>query len=62
MAGAGEVMPSGEALRRALRWCDEQVRDDPKRDRAQVVGEAAMRFDLTPLEADFLLTSWVRPK
>lgn len=62
MAGAGEMMPSGESLRRALRWCDEQVRDDPKRDRAKVVDEAAVRFDLTPLEADFLVTSWLRQR
>jgi len=57
--GAG-TLPKGESIRRALRWLDDSVQDDPKLDRVKLVGEASARFDLTPLEEDFLLRSWVR--
>jgi hypothetical protein len=56
----GGIMPQGEGLRRALRWLDDRVRDDPKADRAKLVSEASVRFDLSPVEADFLLMNWVR--
>jgi len=58
--GAGEILPHGEALRRALRWLDDRVQEDSKLDRAKLVGEASVRFDLTPVEEEFLLTNWVR--
>lgn len=45
-----EILPHGESLRRALRWMSEQGRHD-----AAAIDEAAQRFDLTPLEEDFLL-------
>lgn len=54
------VLPQGESIRRALRWLDDRVQDDPRADRARLIGEAATRFDLTPLEEDFLLRNWVR--
>lgn len=56
----GGIMPQGEALRRALRWLDERVRDEPRADRVKLVGEASVRFDLSPVEEDFLLRNWVR--
>ncbi len=59
--GAGEVGPQGEAIRRALRWLDERAREEARPDRAKLVAEAARRFDLSPLEEDFLLGSWARP-
>ncbi|MEF8833858.1 MAG: hypothetical protein V5A42_03245 [Halofilum sp. (in: g-proteobacteria)] len=46
---ASGVPPHGDALRRAVRWLGEQ----PVRD-ARTLEEAARRFDLTPLEAEFL--------
>lgn len=55
-------MPEGESLRRALRWLDERAKEEPKVERSRLVGEASQRFDLSPVEEEFLLTSWVRPK
>ncbi|HTN51492.1 MAG TPA: hypothetical protein VML50_03745 [Anaeromyxobacter sp.] len=57
-SGAGGLLPEGEALRRALRWLDDRAQDDPRLDRPRAVVEAARRFDLTPLEEDFLLRQW----
>ncbi|HEY6003935.1 MAG TPA: hypothetical protein VIV57_13745 [Anaeromyxobacter sp.] len=56
----GGIMPQGEGLRRALRWLDDRVRDDPQADRSKLVSEASVRFDLSPVEEDFLLMNWVR--
>lgn len=44
------LLPHGESLRRAVRWLGEQPRHD-----AATIEEAARRFDLTPLEEQFLL-------
>ena len=49
-------MAAGEApIKQAVRWLDEQLRDNPTADRLKLVDEASRRFDLTPLDADFLL-------
>lgn len=48
-------MPAGEApIKQAVKWIDDQLRDDPGADRVKLVDEASRRFDLTPLDADFL--------
>ncbi len=49
-------MAAGEApIKQAVKWLDEQLRDNPAADRLRLVDEASRRFDLTPLDADFLL-------
>ncbi len=50
------LLPHGESLRRAVRWLGEQ----PRRD-AATIEEAARRFDLTPLEEQFLLEQFQTP-
>lgn len=48
-------MATGEApIKQAVQWIDDQLRDNPTADRVKLVDEASMRFDLTPLDADFL--------
>ncbi len=58
--GPRDLLPDGEGLRRALRWLDERVREEGKVDRLKLIGEAAIRFDLTPVDEDFLLRNWVK--
>ncbi len=58
--GSGGLNPQGEALRRALRWLDDRVKEEPDASRSELVGDAALRFDLTPADEEFLLTRWVR--
>ncbi len=49
-------MSAGEApIKQAVRWIDEQLADRPDADRLKLVDDASRRFDLTPLDADFLL-------
>ncbi|MGD8378897.1 MAG: hypothetical protein PVI37_05225 [Gammaproteobacteria bacterium] len=51
------VVPRGEALRRAVAWLAEQ----PVKDYATVEA-AAMRFDLSPQDQEFLLSHFVQKK
>ncbi len=41
-------------IKQAIKWIDEQLRDNPTADRARLVDEAGRRYDLSPLDADFL--------
>ncbi|PYN31442.1 MAG: hypothetical protein DMD98_17000 [Candidatus Rokuibacteriota bacterium] len=48
-------MAAGEApIKQAVKWIDDQLRDNPAADRVKLVDDAARRFDLSPLDADFL--------
>lgn len=49
-------MAVGEApIKQALKWIEEQIHDHPETDRTKLVDEAARRFDLSPLDEDFLV-------
>ena len=46
---------AGEApIKQALKWIDDQLVDNPSADRVKLVDDASRRFDLSPLDADFL--------
>ena len=54
-------MSIGEApIKAAVTWIDEQVRNRPGADRLTLVQEASRRFDLTPLDEDFLVREIAR--
>lgn len=50
MKRTGDLLPDREGLRRAVEWLSGQ----PVRD-ARAIEEACRRFDLSPLDEDFLL-------
>ena len=58
MADAEGILGKGESLRRALRWLSERRNAEPTAPRMKLIEEAALRFDLTPAEADFLVMEW----
>ena len=41
-------------LKKALTWMAEMVRDHPEKKRLTILQEAEFRFDLTPMECEFL--------
>lgn len=48
-------MAAGEApIKQAVKWIDDQLVDNPRADRVKLVDEASRRFDLSPLDTDFL--------
>ena len=57
-------MAQGEApIKQAVAWIDDQLREKPGTDRVKLVDEASRRFDLTPLDEDFLFRHLAeRPK
>ena len=49
-------MSAGEApIKQAVKWIDDQLVDRPDADRMKLVDDASRRFDLSPLDADFLV-------
>jgi hypothetical protein len=48
----------GDGLKRALQWLSEQRLADPAAPRMKLIDEAATRFDLSPVETEFLVTNW----
>ena len=56
-------MAVGEApIKAAIRWIDEQMRDNPQGDRLRLIDEAGRRFDLTPVDEDFLFRHFAERK
>ena len=48
-------MAAGEApIKQAVKWIEEQLHDNPRLERVKLVDEASRRFDLSPLDSDFL--------
>ncbi len=49
------IQPKGEDLRRAVKWVSEERKYDPGKEQKALIEEACVKFDLSPLDADFLL-------
>jgi hypothetical protein len=47
-------LPEGEEIRRAIRWISELRESQPDRKLSKLVEEAALKFDLSPQQTDFL--------
>jgi hypothetical protein len=47
-------LPEGEEIRRAIRWISEVRESQPDRKLSKLVEEAALKFDLSPQQTDFL--------
>jgi len=50
MKSAGSLLPEHEGLRRAVQWLATQTPWD-----AKIIEEASHRFDLSPIDEEFLL-------
>lgn len=48
-------MAQGEApIKKAIAWIDERLHEEPRASLGKLVEEAGRRFDLSPLDQDFL--------
>lgn len=52
-------MAAGSRVGQALAWILEQLHDDPACDRVKVIDDASRKFDLSPLQADFLFSKLI---
>ncbi len=48
-------------LTKAIQWIGERRLEDPKASVATLIDEASSRFDLSPVQADFLYRHFVKP-
>jgi hypothetical protein len=49
------VQPQGEALKKAIQWISEQRRKHPDASVVKLADDAALQFDLSPRDSEFLL-------
>lgn len=54
MSSQSPLVTKSANLKKALLWMAETLARHPERQRAVVLREAELRFDLTPLECEFL--------
>jgi hypothetical protein len=48
------IMPEGDAIRKAVKWISDELKEDPKKPLQKLVNNASMRFNLSPKETEFL--------
>jgi len=48
------ILPKGEQLRRAIRWISDERLNDPGINVSKLIGDACLKFNLPPKDADFL--------
>jgi len=53
--GSDKVVTPSTNLQKAVCWVSETVQDHPEKKRKQVLKDAQIRFDLTPVECEFLM-------
>jgi hypothetical protein len=51
------IQPEGESLRKAVRWIAEEQKAGSTKTRRQLMEEASLMFNLTPMEAEYLSRS-----
>lgn len=49
------ILPEGESIRRAVKWISDERIDNPGASVSKLVGEACLKFDLAPKDAEFLM-------
>ena len=48
-------------LRKAVRWIGERREEDPRVPMGKLLDEASLRFELSPVQADFLYRHLAKP-
>ena len=48
------ILPEGEQIRKAVKWISEEKQVSPDKNRLQLLEEAGIKFNLSPVEEDYL--------
>jgi hypothetical protein len=56
------LLTASTSLQKAVAWIGETMRHHPEKQRGNVIAEAELRFDLTPLEYEFLHRHFLQPE
>ncbi len=54
------IQPKGEDLRKAVKWVGEERKYNPAKELKALIDDACMKFDLSPMDADFLLRTLLK--
>ncbi|BCS52065.1 hypothetical protein [Geobacter sp. SVR] len=54
------ILPQGEDLRRAVKWISSHLQENQDQPVMPLVQEAIFKFDLSPMDADFLIGFYSR--
>ncbi|MGB2927377.1 MAG: hypothetical protein WBB70_00540 [Desulfobacterales bacterium] len=49
------IQPKGEALRKAVKWVSEERKYNKEKKLKALIEETCLKFNLSPMDADFLL-------
>ena len=49
------IQPKGEDLRKAVKWISDERKYNPEKELKALIEEACLKFNLSPMDADFLL-------
>lgn len=49
------LLPDGEEVRRAVKWVSGNLQENPDQPVQPLVQQAIFKFDLSPLDAEFLI-------
>lgn len=53
------IMPSGEEIRKAVKWISEMRQAEPQTEPQSLVEQACLKFNLSPIDAQYL-QRWVK--
>jgi hypothetical protein len=56
------VLPEGEDIRRAVKWISEERVSNPQKKLSELIDEACLKFDLSPMDAEFLTRTLMEKK
>jgi DNA replication protein DnaD len=48
------IQPDGEMIRKAVKWISDERQTDQSKKHQQMIEEAAIRFNLSPMEVEYL--------
>ncbi len=49
------MMPAGDDIRKAVKWISENLEANPEQSRIKLIEQAVFRFDLSPIDTEFLM-------
>lgn len=59
------MKPQGDSIRNAVKWVSEEQQYNPEKKRRALIDEACVKFNLSPMDAEFLarcLTEQKKPE
>lgn len=56
------IMPDGDDLRNAIKWVSANIQDSPAQPFQPLVQQAIFKFDLSPKDAEFLISFYSQTK